>query len=314
MNNMTESQYLEMVKSLDISEESLSKFYPQVTEPIVPVSALGISAYDFFKWKKMRVDTTVLEPGDKVGKWVKLNLVEVVWVKIIEVLKDFGVPNTTIIKIKDELFSYRFEQIEDIDLANNLIDQNFADKKLANQIKSLLLLFNTNPSLIDSKFMKLVNPFTGIISEVLLKGANISLLIWKNKKQYDFEIEGMTLREKGSTNLEMVKAMPHLKIPINTIIADFIVTNESHAKQFGLLLEQEQEVLKALRDDTIKEIIIKKNNTEELLIITTEVVELKENNARKFINMLGIRDYNEIRVVTRNDKHIIIENKKKKKI
>ena len=316
MSNMNESEYLEILKSLNISGESLSTFYPQITEPIVPVSLSGTSAQDFFKWKKMRVDATILEPGDKVGKWVKLNLLEVVWVKILQELKNFGVPNTSIIKIKDELFNNSVDVlIENMDYVNKLIDKKFTDIEQAKQIKSLLLIFKTDSSIINSKYIKLLNPFTGIISEVLLKGASISLLIWKNEKQYDFEIDGMTLREKGSTNLEMVKAMPHLKIPINRIIAEFIIKNESHAQQFGLLLEQEQEVIEALRDNTIKEIVIKKNSNEkELVMTTTQIVELKDNNARKFIHILGMNQYNEIRVVTRNNKHIILENKKKKRI
>ena len=280
----------------------------------MPVSQSGTSAQDFFKWKKMRVDS-LPDPGDKVGKWVKLNLAELLWVKILQALKDFGVSNTDIIKMKDELFMNGFDLLtEDMDYTNNLIDKNFTDPDQAKQIKSFLWIYKTNPSLIDPKHIKLINPFTGILSEVLLLGTNISLLISKNIKQYKLEIEGMTFREKNATDLEMVKAMPHLKIPINTIIADFIVTNESHAKYFGLLLEQEQEVIKALRNSMIKEIIIKKNNNEELVMTTTQIVEFKDNNARKFIHMLGMNEYNEIRVVTRNDKHIIIENKKNKKI
>ncbi|UPT69038.1 MAG: hypothetical protein M0D57_10635 [Sphingobacteriales bacterium JAD_PAG50586_3] len=150
------------------------------------------------------------------------------------------------------------------------------------------------------------------IVEILLGGARLSLLYSKE----GIKIDGSRNATKGLLKeIEEFKTKPFICIPLNNLIEEFIEFDktETLSREFGLFSETEESVIKALRNDDVKEIQIRKSNENEPTIIQITKREITGEKVRMIKRLLGMNDFDEMRVVLRNDKHIFIESKSKNK-
>ena len=69
-----------------------------------------------------------------------------------------------------------------------------------------------------------------------------------------------------------------------------------------------------MRDDDYKEITIKKGNDGFLHLESKSQLEIKNEKAKEIRKIMGLKDYDRIELIQRNDKHIIINKTNREKI
>jgi hypothetical protein len=154
-----------------------------------------------------------------------------------------------------------------------------------------------------------------MISEILLNRSNIKLLIYKEKGQFWIAMEGYTTRSYSQNTIDRAKKLPHISISVNDLIAEFVENDkdETCIAEFGLIRPEEKEIIDALRDGKVREIVIKKDNDDNLTITCTETSKIIDD-VKLIKRLFGMNQYSEVRVVLRNEKELYVESKTKIKI
>lgn len=107
---------------------------------------------------------------------------------------------------------------------------------------------------------------------------------------------------------------PHITLSLNELIAEYLldIKYEKINIEFGLITNKEIEILEAIRNKEITEITINKGENESLTYTCTKRSELKDEQVQMIKRLLRMNEFNDVRVVLRNDKHIYLENKTRK--
>lgn len=77
---------------------------------------------------------------------------------------------------------------------------------------------------------------------------------------------------------------------------------------FDLFNENEKKIINALNDDLCKEIKINKHQSGDITLNLTFEEDIKNNHAKEVRRILGLKQYEKIELVYRNDKHLVINN------
>ena len=89
---------------------------------------------------------------------------------------------------------------------------------------------------------------------------------------------------------------------------------EKYTSSFDLFTHREQKVLELLRNDNYKQIIIKKGDDGFIHLESKSSLEYKNETAKEIRKVLGLKTYERIDVIQRNDKHLIINKTTKEKL
>jgi hypothetical protein len=300
------------------NKDRLELYYPRILEGIIPLSFTGVTPRNFFSWKESGLIEINITDGLKGRKNVKLNLLEYVWVKAIQVMRDFGLSYSLIKDIKAILYSSIFRLVEDNILQFELgIKRLFIDEPEKGEDFMTLLRramdenIGVEPSIFDKSIEQ--SYLYAIIGSSILLNNNASIIIYR--KDGDFGI-GIS-QQKGTflpdpENLSMLE-LPKLTIPIYPLIEGFFNEPKSEriAESFGLINPKEKKVLDAIREKDFLELHIKLDNNNELIIDAIKdgnVTDVQATNIRK---ILGLNSYEEVTLKYRNDKNLYFKNKKR---
>jgi len=301
-----------VLDSFGVSSDDLATFYPNITKPLVKVSDLGISARTYYYWSQ-----NDLVKADEKGNWAKLNLIEVLWIKIIETLRDFGFPVKEIKTIKETLHTDLYGKIAEYsDEIIKMFENSIPDKNTLKIIKEFVGLIKSKPETVTEKYKAISSVLGAIISEILLRNSQVTLLVYMEEGKYMLAMDGFRFQKISQHIIDKVKKQPHLSISINNQIEEFIANKKTQkfTDEFGLINAEEKEILNAIRDGKVREINIKKDQEENLTITTTAKGELTDDKVQMIKRILCMNEYDDVRIVLRNKKHIYLERKTKKKI
>jgi hypothetical protein len=81
--------------------------------------------------------------------------------------------------------------------------------------------------------------------------------------------------------------------------------------QYNLFNKNERKVIEALNDNNCKEIKVTKHNSGDITLNLSFEKEVKKEEAREIRKILGLKQYEKMEVVFRNDSHLILNNTKK---
>jgi hypothetical protein len=264
--------------------------------------------------------------GDEKRERVLLNVFDALWLLIIKELRGFNVDFPTIRAVKDIMYSNveldqdKLNSTSIQDLTNAILKH--VPDELKEAIKPLLLdgsFLTLFDKIIDQKNHLLFQNIGGIFSDVFLRNNSVSLIIKKN----DGFVDVIFLKnENGNLNadVELVnlvsKTLIHdtfINIPIIPLF-EKMFENTSFDKynfQFDLFNENEKKIIDALNDDLCKEIKINKHQSGDITLNLTFEEDLKNNHAKEVRRILGLKQYEKIELVYRNDKHLVINNTRK---
>ena len=238
----------------DPSPENRDKLMDILGQEHFKISDLGVTSRVFSNWKIKNIIPKVDE-----RQWVRLNLFEYFWIQIIKDLRALGLPLKLIEKVKDQLFnqlSFKELFFDEQDVFQEEIirdNKRFITDEEFEQFK-YDMINNSHDENVSSFLNASIPLFFFIVANVLLDHADIKLTINQDGEvgfiQEDLEI--------GNYVLEAIKTGPlvilSLKRYLYTLMSE--PTQVSTAQQLGLLNEVELEVVTAMRQNKLKELVI----------------------------------------------------------
>jgi hypothetical protein len=238
----------------DPSPENRDKLMDILEQEHFKISDLGVTSRVFSNWKNNNIIPTVDE-----RQWVRLNLFEYFWIQIIKDLRALGLPLKLIAQVKDQLFfRLTLKEIyfdEKGDFRDDVLRQSagIISEQEYEQFKSNMI--NNRDDENVSSFLNASIPlFFGIVISVLLDHADIKLTIDKDG-EIDFIKEDHKMINEVN---KAIKTGPLVILSLKRYVYMLMSepTQVSTAQQLGLLNEVELEVVMAMRQNKLKELVI----------------------------------------------------------
>lgn len=313
---INKDHFYKIINSMGVSLSNLEELYPRIMEPLAKPSELNFTAREFFYWcDKGIIDIPKSEEGQ--SPWSRLNLLDVIWIRIVKELRRFNFPFHSIVKIKEDLFQNIFLKIFDLpDLEIKSIIDKIKGDDLKKHLEQIIKEAKKNPDSIKKQLGPITSPIFGLLADILIFNRKIHIHICKIDDDFPIVFEGYSLQSTSQETLDAVKEQTHLSLCLNELIAEYLldIKCERINIEFGFISEQEIEILAAIRNKEITEITINKGHNEKLSFIVTKRSELKDDQVQTIKRLLRMNEFDDVRVVLRNDKHIYLENKTRKKI
>ena len=292
--------------------EQVEKIYPKITECYMPLSITGVSARTYLHWKSKGL-ISESKTNDEQREWVRLNLIDYVWVKIIQIMRDFGVPIETIRQTKDLLFSNFLTVLvpDKEDYLNFLRTESDVDPEKIQSISELIDLASEAMENNPEEFDVHVTILGSMIIDLLIKDDRGSIIIAKNGKEFDISFFSYKTLDDFKSAIMPLLESPHIQIPIRKLMVDFFddPKSDKYVDSFELLNFKEKKVIDAIRKKDFKQIIIKQDPAEESIIIELERDgDILDQKAKDVKRLLGLNEYSEVTIKYRNDKHIYFKN------
>jgi hypothetical protein len=128
---------------------------------------------------------------------------------------------------------------------------------------------------------------------------------------YTYDLTGYSEKHRQVPNLtENLLKQPSLIIPIDALVAEFMEGKDNlpNLVYWGFINPKETKVLDAIRSKEFKYIQIKINPDDTLIIEGTIESDMMDEKAKEVRRILGLKEYEEIMIKYRNDKHVYVKN------
>jgi hypothetical protein len=312
MSNSNLDELEKVMNKHGITYQTFEKIYPKLYEPNMNLSVTGVPARVYFYWKKSGLIESFGADESKKG-WIKINLIEYLWIKIIVILRDYGVPFEKIKETKEIMFSNYLDIIlNDKDEYIRLLrETNKNEEKINETIRVMELIKEENIS--SPEEFEIYHTLIGhLVIELLLQNDRGYITLSKGEDEYDvgyFTIKSMSDLEDY---VQSFFDKPCLFIPVRSIIEEFLddAKTEKIASSINLLDLKEMKVIEAIRKRDFKEIIIKLDGNKKTIVIEIEKDgNILDQKAKEVKRILGLNEYSEVTIKFRNDKNLYFKNK-----
>lgn len=321
--------------------ENLINVYPKLNQRLVTNKDLEIESRVFHHWRETGVidydkggEIDSLQNKERRGK-VFFNAYETLWLLIVKDLRELNIDLQTIIQTKEFLFADQLNSPEltpDFikDLSDNGVLENMLELlpedlrvEIANDELKLSELISSMQSMYKNIDDMKPNWITTFYTTVLLMNKTPVLQLIKKQKAIDINIIVIEDFYPHSTKIEslqeMVKNLTHdfyINIPIKKyferIFLDFKL--DVLVKKFELFSRLEIEILEKINDSDFQEIKIYNNSEKDFLVTIIKKEELQNEKVRELKKVLGLKEYDKLELIFRNDKHLILKNEIRNKI
>jgi hypothetical protein len=288
--------------------------YSRIFERKASLKLSGVKKRNFYHWKEEGIIDWKSESDDEKRSWVRLNIYDFIWVKIVQAARDFGVPIEAIRKLKDELFKDIIAYIQKDSEGFYEYHRDFlgTSEDEINKIKQFLAFLDTHKEdIVAEGELHLISIFGSIIHETLFCGFHMVIVFKKVEDDYihDFIVYSESHEQLPNLTEDLLK-QPSVVIPIDTLISEFMEGEDNlpNLIHWGFINPKETKVLEAIRSKDFQSILIKINADETMVIEGTIETDLKDDKAKQVRRILGLKEYEEITVKYRNDKHLYLKN------
>lgn len=313
-------------KKIEISfSEHLFEKMDKLLLKEIPLNALDITSRVFHYYREKKLIDYTPEKTDK-RTWVKLNCFEAFWLLLIKELRAFNFPDKHIIEFKNFMWSsfidYSIAHSEYQNLKNK---PEFELRNLSDEEQKEYNEFIKNPQKLNDTLMDeervLVSHLGLLMYSVIFEKKTTNLVIYptpnyneKKDPPFQIDIEG-GIFEQIAAKLEedyQLEEASRLIVPLKIIsgklfesdIKDDVLIN------YNLITFKEKKLLDAIRSGDYKEIIIKRDKKDDLNFNVIQSGEITGEKAKEIRRILGAKDFKNITLKFRNDKHIYFENGK----
>jgi hypothetical protein len=299
--------------NLDIPLEKMMELYPKVKNRVIPLSVTGVAARTFFHWKNNGViDYPIASTDERIR--VMLNLFEYVWIRVCVLLREFGLPLSTLKDAKTWLFQdlgesmiLEKEALQQIITANAFIDAE--NKKF---ITAFLPNLEQHYNELTEEYRIYTSLIGTLIAGILFYNQEASIIIIKRPNENEFRTLSWNTFAEYEENYKSVISYPHLMIPLRPILNDFLKNNgnEKYLDKFEFFQPKEKLILDCLKKKDFSELQIK-NIEGDLRIVKSEDLDIKGEKASEIRRIFALNDYTEVTLCQRNGKHIHSKRKTK---
>ncbi|MBK8785205.1 MAG: hypothetical protein IPN43_01620 [Chitinophagaceae bacterium] len=283
-------------------------------EKIFLLKHTGVDSKIFQVWKSKGLVDFI-----ERGKWVRLNLVEYLWLRVLETMRKFGCSVKLMKALYDDLFTKAFE--EDLaaknlksryDYYNNLSKVRSLTKDESELLEAMQYVYDY-PQL-GIQFRYETSYFSELVQGCLSYLVEAGLYIFEDETFIKFILPPDGTREEQITDFSISK--PHLYIPLSNYILEFIADEEkdNFLTSSGLLNDDEYRVIKEIRNENVKSIKItfKENERKIEKIECDQKGLIKGDDAKKVMHLLGLKNYSGIELNTRDGKTLSFTYTEKK--
>ncbi len=285
----------------DEYSEVMNRVFEQKYSP----NDINIEPYKIINWRKEGIKISGYKSEKEKRK--KYNLIELVWLQMLQTMKDLKIHSDHIIKVSNYVWSNVFDNPE------ALYSHPVFKKMLVGATQEQLNQIRTAMGDLYHSFLEL------FVLDIILLGSNYSIIIDK---------EGMAMPCKQEyLNKDSVEAQPlkemmrrsYVSISINEAISKFLFEfpePDEIASRLELISPQEYEVIKEARKKGILAINLRFNNNGKIdLIETSKVINPKKlNDANELKRLFYSESYKDIEIKTQKNKIIHILDITKRKV
>ena len=312
--------------------------YPNLCEPKVSISDLGVAHRVFYNWKDKKIidyqhNLTPQDIANNISrKKIELNAFEALWVLIIKELRLFNIGLSIIAKLKSYLFT-----VPDFNHIRTLSEEHLyqiSKDVLPKEANNILSVFGLNPEGLVDYFNLLPDSnkiyFSHIgmlINYILVSGHTPSILIYKKPLEdelhfdlYNPQMEAIYYKDTNEDyRNELINNLAQhsvINISIRPLFELFFENKSllKYTKAFDLFTPGELKILNILSSRDFNKIIIHKNNDNQITIESTSSEQVLGYKAIELNKTLGLKDYQRAEIIYRNNKNLVITNTTKYKI
>ena len=155
------------LEALKVSQKNLLDFLPKAITPQITPKEIGITPRVLHYWREKGLlkGYPIL---DERSDWIKLNLLEVIWLKIVQHLLNFGISTQHVREIGENLNLEVTDNLNTEDISK-MIEESGLDENTKQFILAFLPIVKNNPSLINKDLIKVNTPIGSILSNIFLK-------------------------------------------------------------------------------------------------------------------------------------------------
>ncbi|KAA3437676.1 hypothetical protein [Rufibacter hautae] len=280
--------YMEMVQVLGHKQFSLKD--------------AGITSRVHNNWRSLGI----IPDAEEDGKRTYFDFIQYLWIQIVKDLRRFGLPLETIAVVKDYLFDedYRagIEWSKEDKAALRKTVEDGAKRSLTEEE------FGIIEGSLNSRSTILPYLFYPIVLGHFQHRSNSNIYIFASGKVAVWSEFLLSFDSGEKPDL----STPHINIPLGHYFAQFL-SDETKAEflpKVPILTREEQEVLRAMRNDEVKELIVKfskTGNKRRADLITKVDKQLSDKQKKEIARILGTRDYSTITMKTQNGTQLSFE-------
>ncbi len=308
----------------------LFEYYPEIAKKKIPLSLLDISSRVYINWKKEGLlyrNTEEISVSEMKRKWVYLNVFDALWLSIIAELRNLNLDLETIRELKEFLFSNAELDANKIDSISKeyFVDSilNYFPQQQKETAKNILMatdIFSQLDEIITSEMGYFLKKISSLILSVLVRGIAVSIVIKKSSDYLEFfivnqekELSREEKEKKYAFYSEQFANNVFINIPIAPLLRNLFENEkfDTYSIDYGFFTKEEKLILNALNDNDVKEIKISKHNRGTMTLNVSSQKEVKDIGAKELRKILGLKQYEKVEIIYRNDKHLIVTNTRK---
>lgn len=308
----------------------LNQFFPFLLEKKILLSEIEIHPRTHVAWKEEGV-TFYEESKDSLHdktekrKWVYLDVFEALWLLIVVELRKFNLDLKTIKKLREFIkeqpdFKKALEKITEDEFQNRILSN--LPKEMLESIGGNTSRENIIKSLEGNIYQDTFCTNLGImIYGALITKTSPSIVIKINPETEEFEFI-IALNNTTEDNLKeelyefytrTCSESTFINLPIVPIIGKLFENEKvfNHCFDYGFFNTQEKQLLEAVRNKECEEIKIIKHKSGDYTVNFSDAKEITGEEARKLRRTLGLKMYDRVEVIYRNENHLVIKNTNK---
>jgi hypothetical protein len=304
----------------DINFEALihvDKYLPDFQNLEYGLVDIQVQAYQFLQWKKAGLLLKEIDEFEE-RKWVRITYTEAAWLKLLQIIKSYELPNKAILALKKILTINVIEEIESVDLNDDE----------ASNIQSIVEKYDTEITLKDVLTMlksdQVVNkaPFNSLFNFLLIdeivNNSKVMFYLYKIEDEWEVLFVNDTVLELNKDDIdtcqfiEKIKQETHFAFSLCDCIDElsraFITNSPKSISKNSVLSKDEKVLIENIRSGDYKEILIKrKKGSDDLSIEIKEDGMIENQDLKKISSILARKDYKKISLTKRNEKQSYVE-------
>ncbi len=243
------------------------------------------------------------------GKWKKFDLIEYVWLKMIMQMRKFNLSLEMIKRVKENLIqeipvSEALEVNEVLDALMKLAKEDKRDEvRKVLQDQDMMTRFQSQT----------INLFELLIMDIVSFYNSFSIFICAEQV---IPVKYSSLEHIDSyTSFNSIFTSSFISISISEILRDFMLSDLGikRKQKLALLTDEEEQVLKVLREDNLKSVTVKYGINQKIDLLEIAKIEKVDKRAR-LMDFIMTNGYQDITIKTQNGEIVYCENKRKKLI
>lgn len=254
-----------------------------------------------------------LLPFIEKGQWGKLSFVQLIWIQILESMREFGLSLDIMKNVCDYFFLDAYNDNvpkKNLSYTKKLLEEKQTAGMITLEEKNHLEFIKRNMSN-EQWFTTLkydINYLTNLIVACIKENWLGGIVIFTDGTVGEFINGSYTTHKKEVVNPEK----PHVYLPLKYYLSTFFDDSELAAMVNPVLLtEDEKLIVREIRKGNIREVRVEVEKGKIKRFDSTKEGTISKEEAKEIMQRLGMKNYERIVLETRDEKTISIKRTKK---